>query len=460
MDTEHVVTAAPSAPPAPPALSAPPSALSAPSAPPSALSAPSAPPSALSASPAPSTTPAPTGRPRLPEPLGAAFLARPEETLAEIRETCPVARIRTPAGRPAWLVTRAEDVRAGFLDSRLSLSGGHVPDPGVRRRALDVTLVNYDPPDHTRIRRLATPALTPARMAAHRGRIERAAGDLLDAADAARGQGPLELMDAFARPFAFRSLCEVFDVREEERAALYEPVALLADKAGCSIRAVEESVARIDAFVRGEMTRRTADPGDDVVSRVLAAWRHQGGATEDEVASLLAMLLLAGFDSTVQAIGMSVVALLGHRDVQDSLRDEPSRIPRAVDELLRWDTPGPFSTKRVALEDVRFGNTVIPAGSGVLLSVAAANHDPRCHADPGTLDPDRDTAGRHLTFGLGPHYCPGSALARLELTVALTVILGRWQRLEPAVPLNELAWGGGYLHRRLAALPVQPGSRA
>ncbi|WP_328663942.1 cytochrome P450 [Streptomyces sp. NBC_00328] len=405
---------------------------------------------------APSAQPAAAGRQRLPEPLGAAFLARPEETLAEIRETCPVARIRTPAGRPAWLVTRAEDVRAGFLDPRLSLSGGHVPDPGVRRRALDVTLVNYDPPDHTRIRRLATPALTPARMAAHRERIEQAAGELLDAADAARGQGPLELMDAFARPFAFRSLCEVFEVREEERAALYEPVALLADKAGCSARAVEESVARIDAFVRGEMARRAAAPGDDVVSRVLAAWRRQGGATEDEVASLLAMLLLAGFDSTVQAIGMSVVALLGHHAVQDSLREEPSRIPRAVDELLRWDTPGPFSTKRVALEDVRFGDTVIPAGSGVLLSVAAANHDPRCHADPGTLDPDRSTAGRHLTFGLGPHYCPGSALARLELTVALTVILGRWQRLEPAVPLNELAWGGGYLHRRLTALPVLP----
>ncbi|WP_371574158.1 cytochrome P450 [Streptomyces sp. NBC_01314] len=404
----------------------------------------------------PAVTAAPAGQQRLPEPLGAEFLARPDKTLAEIRETCPVARIRTPAGRPAWLVTRAEDVRAGFLDPRLSLSGGRVPDPGVRRRALDVTLVNYDPPDHTRIRRLATPALTPARMAAHRERIEQAAGELLDAADAARGQGPVELMDAFARPFAFRSLCEVFEVREEERAALYEPVARLADKAGCTAGAVEESVARIDAFVRGEMARRATAPGDDVVSRVLAAWHEQGGATEDEVASLLAMLLLAGFDSTVQAIGMSVVALLGHHDVQDSLRDEPWRIPRAVDELLRWDTPGPFSTKRVALEDVRFGDTVIPAGSGVLLSVAAANHDPRCHADPGTLDPGRSTAGRHLTFGLGPHYCPGSALARLELTVALTGILGRWRRLKPAVPLNELAWGGGYLHRRLAALPVLP----
>lgn len=400
--------------------------------------------------------PAAAGRQGLPEPLGAGFLARPEETLAEIRETCPVARIRTPGGRPAWLVTRAEDVRAGFRDPRLSLSGGRVPDPGVRRRALDVTLVNYDPPDHTRIRRLATPALTPARMAAHRERIEQAAGELLDAADAARGRGPVELMDAFARPFAFRSLCEVFEVREGERAALYEPVALLADKTGHSARAVEESVARIDAFVRGEMARREAAPGEDVVSRVLAAWHEQGGASEDEVASLLAMLLLAGFDSTVQAIGMSVAALLGHPDVQDSLRKEPGRIPRAVDELLRWDTPGPFSTKRVALEDVRFGDTVIPAGSGVLLSVAAANHDPRCHADPGTLDPDRRSAGRHLSFGLGPHYCPGSALARLELTVALTVVLGRWHHLEPAVPLHELAWGGGYLHRRLAALPVLP----
>ncbi|MFJ9136973.1 cytochrome P450 [Streptomyces sp. NPDC102256] len=400
--------------------------------------------------------PAAAGRQRLPEPLGPGFLARPEETLAEIRETCPVARIRTPAGRPAWLVTRAEDVRAGFLDPRLSLSGGRVPDPDVRRRALDVTLVNYDPPDHTRIRRLATPALTPARMTAHRERIEQAAGELLDAADAARRSGPVELMDAFARPFAFRSLCEVFEVREEERAALYEPVALLADKTGRTARAVEESVARVDAFVRGEMARREAAPGEDVVSRVLAAWHEQGGASEDEVASLLAMLLLAGFDSTVQAIGMSVVALLGHPDVQESLRSEPGRIPRAVDELLRWDTPGPFSTKRVALEDVRFGDTVIPAGSGVLLSVAAANHDPRCHADPATLDPDRGTAGRHLSFGLGPHYCPGSALARLELTVTLTAVLGRWHRLEPAVPLHELTWGGGYLHRRLAALPVLP----
>lgn len=403
--------------------------------------------------------PAPAARQRLPEPLGAGFLARPAEALAAIRETCPVVRVRTPAGRPAWLVTRAEDVRAGFLDPRLSLSGGRVPDPAVRRRALDVSLVNYDPPDHTRIRRLATPALTPARMAAHRERIERAAADLLDAADAARGEGPVELMDAFARPFAFRSLCEVFDVPEEERAALYEPVACLADKAGRPAAEVEESVARIDTFVRGTMARRAAAPGDDVVSRVLAAWHEQGDATEDEVASLLAMLLLAGFDSTVQAIGMGVVALLGHHDVQRSLREEPSRMGRAVDELLRWDTPGPFSTKRVALEDVRFGDTVIPAGSGVLLSVAAANHDPRCHADPGTLDPDRNTASRHLTFGLGPHYCPGSALARLELTVALTGILSRWHRLVPAVPLDELAWGGGYLHRRLAALPVQPGGR-
>ncbi|MCF4135912.1 cytochrome P450 [Streptomyces sp. Tue 6430] len=405
-------------------------------------------------------TPAPARGQRLPEPLGAEFLARPETTLAGLRETCPVLRVRTPAGRPAWLVTRAEDVRAGFVDPRLSLSGGRVPDPGVRRRALDVTLVNYDPPDHTRIRRLATPALTPARMAAHRGRIERAAAELLDAADAARGAGPVELMDTFARPFAFRSLCEVFEVPEEERAALYEPVARLADKAACTAAAVEDSVARIDAFVRGTMALRATAPGDDVVSRVLAAWREQGGATEDEVASLLAMLLLAGFDSTVQAIGMSVVALLDHPEVQRTLRDEPGRIPRAVDELLRWDTPGPFSTKRVALEDVRFGDTVIPAGSGVLLSVAAANHDPRCHADPGTLDPGRSTANRHLSFGLGPHYCPGSALARLELTVALTGLLGRWHRLTPAVPLDELVWGGGYLHRRLAALPVLPGGPA
>jgi cytochrome P450 len=130
-----------------------------------------------------------------------------------------------------------------------------------------------------------------------------------------------------------------------------------------------------------------------------------------------------------------------------------------LDELLRWDTPGPFSTSRVALEEVRIGGSVIPAGGRVLLAVAAANRDPRCHPDPDRLDLDRPDAARHLTFGLGPHYCLGAPLARLELTEALGALLARWPGLQLACPADGLRWSGGHQHRRLDALPLRPGPR-
>jgi cytochrome P450 len=136
------------------------------------------------------------------------------------------------------------------------------------------------------------------------------------------------------------------------------------------------------------------------------------------------------------------------------LRDDLTLVPRAIDELIRWETPGPFSTPRVAVESIDYGGTVLPAGSTVLLAIAAANRDPRRYERPDEIDIDRPP-GQHLGFGLGAHYCPGSSLARLELDVALTALISRFPRMKLAIPAADLAWRGNHTYRRLAALPIE-----
>jgi len=388
-------------------------------------------------------------------PLGPDFVARPDAVLSEFRERCPVARVTSPAGRPVWLVTREADVRAAFLDPRLSLRGTP-PQPGRPHRAMDMTLVNYDPPDHTRIRRLAAPAFAPSRIEAYRGRAEALAAARLDALGRPES---LDLMAEFAEPFAFAMLCEVFGIPAATVPGLQRSVTGLIGH-----RDTERAIGELDAIIRAQIADRLTAPGlsaprEDVFSAVVQAWRASGDVSEAELVDLLAMLVLAGFDSTVQMLGLSVLALLTHPWLPARLRGEPGLMPRAVDELLRWDTPGPFSTRRVALADVRIGGTVIPAGSGVLLSVAAANRDPRRHPDPDRLSLDRPAASRHLTFGLGPHYCLGAALARLELTAALTALLRHWPSVELGCTVDELRWSGGHQHRRLEALPLRLGGR-
>ncbi|AXI79180.1 cytochrome P450 [Peterkaempfera bronchialis] len=390
-----------------------------------------------------------------PSPLGRAFVQHPHPVLAELREGCPVARVDDPRGRPVWVVTRAEDVRAGLLDPRLSLQ--HPPPaPGARPyRALELSLVDYDPPHHTRIRRLAAPAFAPQRVERYRQAAETTAAALLAPLPADR---PADLMSAFARPFSFRVLCEAFATPEAARADLLGWMTALFDRRGRTPADIQAATDGIERHVRDEIAARRRAPGSDLLSAIATAWQPDGDVTEDELVSLCAMVLLAGFDSTAQMIGLCVRALLTHPDLYARLRADPALVPAAVDELLRWDTPAPFSTRRRALADITLGDTVIPAGSGVLLAMAAANRDPRHHPDPDTLDLDRPGAARHLAFGLGPHYCLGSALARLELCTALTALLRHRPAARLAVPAAELSWRGGCQHRVLAALPVLLGT--
>ncbi|MFB7650609.1 MULTISPECIES: cytochrome P450 [unclassified Streptomyces] len=394
-------------------------------------------------------------------PLGAAFVSDPGPVLSRMREACPVTRTTTPSGHVVWVVTREADVRAALRDQRLSLHS--VPRPsGRRRRALDRTLVNYDPPDHTRLRRLAAPALAPARLAPLRVRVDALARHTLD------GLGRperLELLTDFARPFAFAVLSEVMGVAEGHRPGVHRALDVLADSGGRTDRQRESALDALDACVRVAADRNRPPEGSGgVFAEIVGAWRAADGTADgppvsrDELLDLLAMLLLAGYDSTVQALGMAVLTLVtAPQGTLASLAADPGSLPGALDELLRVDTPGPFATTRRALCNVEIGGTVIPARSAVLLSVSAANHDPRAHKEPHLLRLDRPTRARQLSFGLGAHYCLGSALARMSLVAALDALVGRLPHLRLAVPSGRLRWGGGYQHRRLLELPLLTG---
>jgi cytochrome P450 len=404
----------------------------------------------------------------LTELYGAHYAAHTERIVADLRERCPVGQARTFRGT-AWVLTRDDDVRTGFLDPRLVVSEGRPPDAPPPRRPSDVTLMNHDADNHARLRRLAGTALTPARVEIYRSRITSAAAELLTAIDPA--QSPIDLVEAFARPFVCRVIGEVFGLAPSAFCDLRRWISAPFDRAGRDPAELERALDEFNAFMRAEVRRRrTASggavlagdgpagdgPGADLTSDITAAWTAAGDATEDEVVSLCVMLILAGFDSTVQAIATSVLGLLGEPALLARLRGDPARIPRAVDELLRWQSSGPFVTPRLATADLRFGESVVPKGSVVLLSVLGANRDPERYLRPDDIDVDR-AAARHLTFGLGPHYCLGAALARMELSVALTELFARFPDLALAVDPADLVWRANHTYRRLAALPVALG---
>ncbi|MFC6085109.1 cytochrome P450 [Sphaerisporangium aureirubrum] len=385
-----------------------------------------------------------------PSPFSPGFADDPYSVLAPYRAECPVARVTTPSGRPVWMITSDAGVRAGFTDARLSLQDGRdLTAP--RERALDITLVNYDPPHHTRIRRLATPWFTAQRVEAYRPTVEAVADELL----APLALRPVaDLMADFAHPFSFQVMCELFALDRAVRPDLYGWIATVFRHPVRDRRAVVDAMNRLDAFFHAETRRRLAEPGDDVLSCLVRSWDPGGEVTEQEIVSLGASLLLASYETTAATIGMSLVELLARPAALAALRSGRVALPAAADELLRFHPPGPFGTLRTATEDIPAGDTVIPAGARVLLSIAAANRDPARHADPDRLDLCRAGAGRHMTFGLGPHYCPGAPLARLELTVALDAVARHFPRM--TLVQGRPRWRGDILNRSLTDLLVRP----
>jgi cytochrome P450 len=222
--------------------------------------------------------------------------------------------------------------------------------------------------------------------------------------------------------------------------------------------AAKEASDEVAAMLRALVEAKQVDPGDDLVSGLIHARDGEESLDSQELLSTIFQLIVAGHDTTASLIGNSVVALLRNPDQLAHLRADPTRIPTAVEEFLRYDAPVPHSTFRYTAAPLTLGGVAIPAGEQVIICLAAANRDAHRYASPEELDLDRDEA-RHLAFGHGIHHCLGAPLARLEGHVALESLLRRYPEISLAVPAPDLHWGhgDGLVLRGLSELPIIPG---
>ena len=388
---------------------------------------------------------------------GEAYYQDPAAFFARLRESRAVTPVRMPGyGRP-WVVTRYDDVRAVLTDPRMARDIRRWPGGG-RTRPSEATGINdhmlhFDPPDHTRLRRLVQKPFS-ARRPTLRPRAEAIAAGLLDGL-AADGDGVVDLLARYARPLPIAVICELLGAPVADREWIRDTVYAYDDHANHD--RVERDLA---AYFTELVAAKRADPGDDLVSALVLARDNDvdaaDGLTASELLGTVYLLVMAGFDTTVNLIASGTLALLAHPAELARLRADPSLLPAAAEELLRYASPVNHANDRFTTEDVPVGGVVIPAGEWVIPAIASADRDPARFPGPDRLDLSRDTSG-HLAFGHGIHHCLGAPLARMEAEVALGALLARYPGLSLAVPPGELRWRPVSLMNGLESLPVRLG---
>ncbi|WP_371498809.1 cytochrome P450 [Kitasatospora sp. NBC_00374] len=393
------------------------------------------------------------------------FAANPYPAYAWLREHAPVHRTTLPSGVDAWLVTRYADARQALADSRLSKNPAHhsgqghrsgrVGIPGERQADLMTHLLNIDPPDHTRLRRLVSKAFTPRRVAEFEPRVQQLTDRLIDDF-AARGSA--DLIHEFAFPLPIYAICDLLGVPAEDQDDFRDWAGMMIRHGRGPRGGVARAVKKMRSYLLELIHRKRADLGDDLISGLIRASDHGEHLTENEAAAMAFILLFAGFETTVNLIGNGLYALLGHPEqrvlLQESVRrGERALLATAVEELLRYDGPVELATWRFATHPLSIGGVDIPVGDPVLVVLAAADRDPARFAAENTLDLARRD-NPHLGFGHGIHYCIGAPLARLEGQLAIATLLTRLPDLRLDADPDALRWRGGLIMRGLRELPV------
>jgi len=380
---------------------------------------------------------------------------------AEARARCPVQRVRLADGHPAWVVLGYDAGRQALADPRISKDmlaaledNGDVVAEGLPGPEFSRHMLNVDPPDHTRLRRLVSRAFVPSRVAALEQAVRDIADALLDELDDAGPGATVDLVEGYAYPLPFRVIGELLGIPPADRLDLHAWFqVLLTGWAGEPPAEAVEASGKIVAYLRELVDTKRRNPAEDLVSVLVAA--GDDALTTQELLSTLFQLVVAGPDTTASLIGNGVVALLDHPDQMQALLADPGQLPAAVDELIRFTAPVPHATFRVTAEPVTVDGVVIPAHEQVLVCLGSANRDPGRFPAPDVLDIGRND-GPNLGFGHGAHYCLGAPLARLEARVAFETLLGRHPGLRLAGDRDTLAWahGDGLVLRGLVSLPI------
>ena len=388
-------------------------------------------------------------------PMDPEFVADPYPMYHRLRAEDPVHH--SPLG--FWVLTRYPDVMAMLRDPRLikepiaafvAARFGMAVPPG-----LGLSMLDRDPPDHTRLRGLVSKAFTPRALEKLRPGIQQIVDGLLDEA---AGRGSMDLIEEFAYPLPVRVICEMLGVpvQDHERfkawgldiargldAIMLPPDSPVGQRSVSGRRALAE-------YFRGLIAERRAAPREDMLSALIAAEEAGDKLNEEELLATCILLLVAGHETTVNLIGNGTLALLRHPDQLRKLRESPGLIGTAVEELLRFD--GPVQrTARIPSEDITIGGQTIGKGEMVMPFLGAADRDPTQFPDPDRLDISR-TDNRHIAFGMGIHFCLGAPLARMEGQIAINTLLARLPKL--ALATDRPQFRQSLTLRGLQALPV------
>ncbi len=388
--------------------------------------------------------------------------ADPVAAYARIRALGPVLRARSMFGE-SLAITRYADVASVLRDPRAvsdrrSLGdGGRGPMerwwmPGTVKLILN-SMVMKDPPDHRRLRNLVQMAFTPSMVAGLTARVEAITTELLDAM--AR-RPTVELIEDLALPLPLTVIAEMLGVSPEDRGSFRTLFAKLVDPDALNPLGFVRNLprmGRLNRFIRRLIALRREQPGDDLMTALVRAEEGGDRLSEDELVSMVFLLLFAGHETTVNLIASGVQALLAHPDQLALLREKPELIDTAIEELLRFTNPVGTVAPRFAREDMEVAGVPVPRGTTLMLLLASANLDEAAFPNAHRLDITREP-NRHVSFGLGAHFCLGAPLARLEARVALPALLRRFPGMRLSVPVSQLQLRSNVGLRGLHALPL------
>ncbi len=389
-------------------------------------------------------------------------LRNPHPALALLRADAPLYHVpHREMGSLPWLLTRYDDSLALLNDERFTKDMTRLPGRENARggdmmmqaaASINRHMLTVDPPDHTRLRALIHKAFTPRMIRELEARIQAISDELIDAL-LAKGQG--DFLAEFAIPLPITVIAELLGIPHEDQAKFryWSQTIVLGGSTGTKPEEIGAAAIEFIMYFHEMFDQRRADPRDDLITALVQAEEAGEKLDQQELISMVFLLLVAGHETTVNLIGNGMLTLLQHPDQLAKLRANPDLIKNAIEEMLRYEGPVGTSTMRWALEPIEMYGQTIQPGEMVLASLLGANRDPDVFPNPDVFDVTRSPS-KHIAFGNGIHYCVGAPLARLEGAVAFNTLLRRLPDLQLAVAVDELEWNPTLLLHGMKAMPV------